>query len=36
MTAHARTRRSTAPPYYQGRPAALWFAVFAPRSAARK
>jgi hypothetical protein len=36
MTAHARTRRPTAPPYYQGRPAALWLAVFAPRSAARK
>jgi hypothetical protein len=36
MTAHARTRRPTAPPYYQGRPAALWLARFAPRPAARK
>jgi hypothetical protein len=36
MTAHDRTRRPTAPPYYQGRPAAFWFAVFALRPAARK
>ncbi len=36
MTAHPRTRRATAPPYYQGRPAALWFAVFARKPAARK
>jgi hypothetical protein len=36
MTVHARTHRPTAPPYSQGRPAALWFAVFTPRPAARK
>jgi hypothetical protein len=36
MTAHARTRRAAAPPYYLGRPAALWLAVFARRPAARK
>ena len=36
MTAHARTRPPTAPPYYLGRPAALWLAVFGPRPAARK
>jgi hypothetical protein len=34
MTAHARP--ATAPPYYLGRPAAFWLAVFAPRPAARK
>jgi hypothetical protein len=36
MTAHARTRPATAPPYYQGRPAAFWFALFAPQPAAQK
>ena len=32
MTTHTRTRRISAPAYYLGRPAALWLAVFAPRS----
>jgi hypothetical protein len=27
-----RTRPITAPPYYQGRPAAFWAAIFAPRT----
>jgi hypothetical protein len=38
MTTHTHTftRRASAPPYYQGRPAALWLAVFASRSATRK
>ena len=33
MTArtHTRTRPSSAPPYYQGRPAAFWLKVWAPR-----
>ena len=32
---HARTRRISAPAYYQGRPAALWLAALAPRSTTR-
>jgi hypothetical protein len=38
MTArtHTPTRPATAPPYYLGRPAALWLAVFSPRRTARK
>ena len=31
----ARTRRISAPAYYQGRPAALWLAALAPRSTTR-
>jgi len=29
---HSRTRPVSAPPYYQGRPAVFWLAVFAPPS----
>ena len=34
MTTHppTRTRPVSAPPYYQGRPAVFWLAVFAPPS----
>jgi len=28
---HTRIRPSSAPPYYQGRPAAFWLKVWAPR-----
>jgi pyrimidine operon attenuation protein/uracil phosphoribosyltransferase len=36
MTIRIRTRQATAPPYYLGRPAAVWLAIFEPRSANRK
>ena len=32
MTTHTRTRPVSAPPYYQGRPAVFWLAVFTPPS----
>jgi hypothetical protein len=32
---HPRTRRISAPAYYQGRPAALWLGALAPRSTTR-
>jgi hypothetical protein len=35
MTTHTCTRRVSAPAYYLGRPAALWLAALAPRSAPR-
>ena len=35
MTTHTCPRRVSAPAYYLGRPAALWLAALAPRSAPR-